>query len=382
MLCTTCSRTSSSRATGTRGSCPRRAASRGWAPKKRRRDRASGRRARRRSAASCAQRSPRCASASRPGSSSCRVSSTPSSEPYSSGPIKESVMLVDKQRAEAYVPEQRYPLPLSSAMPDVWELWQRAKTLEWDPQTDIPWEDLHPERYSTEQLLAAQMYWSRRTWGEYGAISESPALLLRFCLERRHAEASWLMAERLGRYFPQPQNPPTAGAVGTHGVRRMAFDPDTALEGIFASLVCAAEEILIDVFKATVHKATNPAVRRLMELILRDEVRHIAFGWQCLDAWAPSFTAETVRNIEAAVTTMIENVEFRGYRNLWLAIEGGSATPAEIDADRISCEAGLGGNTPEDEMQVFPEFLNKIRKRMAPWGVNIPMFDHPRLGKV
>src|SRR5438094_8069788 len=70
-------------------------------------------------------------------------------------------------------------------MPDVWELWQRAKTLEWDPQTDIPWEDLHPERYSAEQLLAAQMYWSRRTWGEYGAISESPALLLRFCLERR-----------------------------------------------------------------------------------------------------------------------------------------------------------------------------------------------------
>ena len=308
-------------------------------------------------------------------------------------------MLIEKERTGAYVLEQRYPLPLSPAMPDVWDLWRRAKTLEWDPQTHIPWEELHPERYTAEQLLAAQMYWSRRTWGEYGAISESPALLLRFCLERRlpdlqffftmrtmeegrHAEASWLMAERLGRYFPQPQNPPTAGAVGTHGVRRMAFDPETSLEGIFASLVCAAEEILIDVFKATVHKASNPAVRRLMELILRDEVRHIAFGWQCLDTWAPSFTPETVRNIEAAVIAMIENVEFRGYRNLWLAIEGGSATPAEIDADRISCEAGLGGNTPEDEMRVFPEFLRKIRQRMAPWGVNIPMFDHPRLGKV
>ena len=137
-------------------------------------------------------------------------------------------MLTEKERTEAYVPEQRYPLPLRSAMPDVWALWQRAKTLEWDPQTDIPWEELHPERYSAEQLLAAQMYWSRRTWGEYGAISESPALLLRFCLERRlpdlqffftmrtmeegrHAEASWLMAERLGRYFPQPQNPPKIG---------------------------------------------------------------------------------------------------------------------------------------------------------------------------
>src|SRR5438045_1675242 len=176
--------------------------------------------------------------------------------------------------SQTYVPERRFPLELSSAMPEVWELWQRAKTLEWDPQTDIPWEELHPERYSAEQFVAA-------------------------------------------------------------------------------------EEILIDVFKATVHKATNPAVRRLMELILRDEVRHIAFGWQCLDAWAPSFTPETVRNIEAAVTTMIEQVEFRGYRNLWLAIEGGSATPAEIEADRISCEAALGGSTPEDETQVFPAFAAK-----------------------
>src|SRR5256886_10675682 len=94
-------------------------------------------------------------------------------------------MLTEKERTEAYVPEQRYPLPLRSAMPDVWELWRRAKTLEWDPQTDIPWEELHPERYSAEQLLAAQMYWSRRTRGESGAISESPALFLRFCPDRR-----------------------------------------------------------------------------------------------------------------------------------------------------------------------------------------------------
>jgi len=50
-------------------------------------------------------------------------------------------MLTEKERTEAYVPEQRYPLPLRSAMPDVWALWQRAKTLEWDPQTDIPWEE-------------------------------------------------------------------------------------------------------------------------------------------------------------------------------------------------------------------------------------------------
>ena len=79
-----------------------------------------------------------------------------------------------------YLTETRYPLELASAMPDVWELWQRAKTLEWDPETDIPWDELHPERYRPDQIMAARLHWSRRTWGEYGAISESPALLLRF----------------------------------------------------------------------------------------------------------------------------------------------------------------------------------------------------------
>ena len=189
------------------------------------------------------------------------------------------------------------------------------------------------------------------------------------------------MAERLGRYFPVAAAP-ADGRRGRHPRgARMAFDPETSLEGIFASLVCAAEEILIDVFKATVHKATNPAVRRLMELILRDEVRHIAFGWQCLDAWAPSFTPETVRNIEAAVTAMIENVEFRGYRNSgWPSRRqrhaGRRSTPIASPARRA------GRQHPEDEMQIFPGFLTEIRKRMAPWGVKIPMFDHPRLGTV
>ena len=47
-----------------------------------------------------------------------------------------------------YLTEARYPLELAPAMPDVWELWQRAKTLEWDPEMDIPWAELHPERYA------------------------------------------------------------------------------------------------------------------------------------------------------------------------------------------------------------------------------------------
>ena len=59
-----------------------------------------------------------------------------------------------------------------------------------------------------------------------------------------------------------------------------------------------------------------------MDLILRDEVRHVAFGWRRLDTWAPSFAPETVRNIERAVITTIVSVEVRGDWNLRHAPEG------------------------------------------------------------
>ena len=42
----------------------------------------------------------------------------------------------------------------------------------------------------------------------------------------------------------------------------------------------------------------------------------------------------------------------------------------------------LGGSTPEDEMRIFPQFLAKIRARMAPWGVRLPLYQHPRLGRI
>ena len=33
-------------------------------------------------------------------------------------------------------------------------------------------------------------------------------------------------------------------------------------------------------------------------------------------------------------------------------------------------------------MRIFPEFVAKIRARMAPWGVTLPPFKHPRLGTI
>ena len=194
------------------------------------------------------------------------------------------------------VPETRFPIRLGVENRRIRDLFSNATRQQWNPRIDIDWASLHPERYSDEQRTAARMYWSRRAWGEYGAISESPALQIRFLHENcpadmplfftirsqeesRHAEVCYLMAEHLGGYFGAPASEVAQGAVATHGIRNMALDPETSLEGTIASLVCAAEEIAFDVFRHLVEITANPVARQVSKMILRDEVRHCAFGW-------------------------------------------------------------------------------------------------------
>ena len=112
-------------------------------------------------------------------------------------------------------PEQRFPLRLGVEIRKVRDLFRAATRNQWDPRTDIDWSALDGLDIDDAHRTAARMYWSRRAWSEYGAISESPALLIRFCQERRepdlrffftirtqeesrHAEACYLMAEHLG----------------------------------------------------------------------------------------------------------------------------------------------------------------------------------------
>ena len=155
-------------------------------------------------------------------------------------------------------------------------------------------------QFDDEQREAARNWWSRRGWGEYGAISESPTLSVRFTQDRlpvemalffalrtqeeaRHAETCYRMAERLGGYIPAPVHADLTKAIGSHGVRKMALDPQTSVEQIIAALVCGLEEYAFDWFKLMIDKATHPVANRALRLILRDEVRHCAFGWHFIE---------------------------------------------------------------------------------------------------
>ena len=152
------------------------------------------------------------------------------------------------------MPESRFPIRLGVENQRIRNLFHNATSQQWNPATDIAWADVHPEQYSDEQRQAARMYWSRRAWGEYGAISESPALQIRYCHEHcppdmalfftirsqeeaRHAEVCYRMAEALGGYYEEPSVKAFQGSVATHGIRKMALDPQYSLEGTIAALV-------------------------------------------------------------------------------------------------------------------------------------------------
>ncbi|WP_162960936.1 hypothetical protein, partial [Pseudomonas aeruginosa] len=60
--------------------------------------------------------------------------------------------------------EQRFPLNLGEMLPRVERIWTVAKGSNWDPVTDIPWNQLDLGKYTEEELYAARVFWSRRAW--------------------------------------------------------------------------------------------------------------------------------------------------------------------------------------------------------------------------
>jgi hypothetical protein len=293
-------------------------------------------------------------------------------------------------------PESRFPLAMDTAIPKIRDLYLAATRNQWDPQRDIDWSALDPDAFDDEHREAARNWWSRRGWGEYGAISESPTLSVRFTQDRlpvemalffalrtqeeaRHAETCYMMAERLGGYIPAPVHADFTKAIGSHGVRKMALDPGTSVEQIIAALVCGLEEYAFDWFKLMIDKATNPVANRALRLILRDEVRHCAFGWYFIESRLPHMSAEEIERMRQAFIDTTVNVELGGYRVPWLAPQS-PITDEENRIDLLTYEAGLGAQLEAEEKPVFTACVQRVRQRFAGLGIAIPQFTHPKLG--
>lgn len=294
-------------------------------------------------------------------------------------------------------PEQRFPINVATSIPKIRDLYQSATRNQWDPRTDVDWDLLDPDSIPDEQREAARLWWSRRGWGEYGAVSESPAMIVRFYRdhlptelalfftirsqeEARHAEACYLMAEKLGGWVPEPQVKDFENAVSTHGVRKMALDPDTSVEMIFSALILTLEEYAFDWFRLMVESASNPVANRVLKLIMRDEIRHCAFGWTYMEQRMPHLSEEERERVRQAAIHATEQVELTGYRVPWMAADS-EATRIENEIDRLTWEAGLGATVEEAEKPVFVSCVQRVRRKFAGIGIDLPMFHHPKIGE-
>lgn len=323
-------------------------------------------------------------------------------------------------------PERRFPIETDRHAPRIGDLYRASLNTQWNPATDIDWSEVDVADIDPRQLVGARLRWSRSAWGEYGAISESPALQLRFYHERlepeiwqffamrtqeeaRHAEVCYRYAECLGGYYAEPpsgelaeylapagaqaKTSPAAIAPApampadrattlySHGVRRMALDPRFTTESIIAGLVCASEEVTFDQFIHMIEITPDPVAKHVLTLIARDETRHVAFGWRYIESRLDRLDKAGIDSIREGLETFIEEVELKGHHHPWLRPDTPTSR-AEMEAFRLTHEAGLGASIEELEKPVFVDTIARIRRRVKNWGITLRSFHHPRLGAV
>lgn len=293
--------------------------------------------------------------------------------------------------------EKRFPLNLHPVFPDIRSLWDMSNKHAWDPNTAIPWDQFDAKKYSREQLDAARLYWSRRAWTEYTGTAESPAVLLRLIMEpdreidaklfwsvqtleeTRHCIASYMLAEKLGGYHSAPPSSPPK-STSHRGIREKVLNPNISFEAFVIAHICIGETIAAKMFEERYRACTDPVAKELVRLILKDETRHIQFGWRYMAHKVKTFTPELIAEMERIAVDVMENSELKGFHCIWMVPN--QHTQALIDANNITAAAGLGGATPERELAALIESVGDIRRNMAPWGITIPIFDHPQFGRI
>lgn len=297
----------------------------------------------------------------------------------------------------AILVEQRFPLGLNTRIESIRSLYEQAKVGRWDPYRDVTWEDLRIGDFDTPTCESARRVWSRRAWTEYTGLAETPALLVRFCLELgreadpkyfltvRNTEEAWhiecfhQIAERLGGYLNRPDNAAWEPVFNQQRYR-VALDGRQPLDP-YVAVHCAMEDGLeFDLSVLYRQHSTQPAVATVMERITAAKQRHAAFGWLYLQARAAQMDAPARAAVAAHIVRWIEDVLWKGYHVPTLSTE----IPTALDtADRLLlARAGLGAAEAADEEAVVVDWLARSRQRLAELDITLPPIRHARLGRV
>jgi hypothetical protein len=302
------------------------------------------------------------------------------------------------QAQEKRFVERRFPLQFAPEVPALRELYSQAKGFRWNPETDIAWDRFEPARYAKDAREAARRTWSRRAWGVYPGLTESTALLIRFCLESgrlgmdaklflsfrpaeeaKHLEVCHMLAERLGGYEPEPGEAGLARA-SNHPFAQAALDPDLPVEAYIAALGALDDQLDLNLCLSHLQHAKDEVVRAALRLIAGDRQRHVVFAWTLLGSRVPALDERARAAVAETVHDLLVNVILAGYRNTWLLPE--KSREPWLAAEQEAARAGLGASTVTQERSVLRATIAQVRERLAVWKIDVPAVKHPELGTI
>jgi hypothetical protein len=302
------------------------------------------------------------------------------------------------QAQEKRFVERRFPLQFAPEVPALRELYSQAKGFRWNPETDIAWDRFDPARYAKDAREAARRTWSRRAWSVYPGLTESTALLIRFCLESgslgmdaklflsfrpaeeaKHLEVCYMLAERLGGYEPEPGEPGLARA-SNHPFAQAALDRDLPVEAYIAALGALDDQLDLNLYLSHLQHAKDETVRAALRLIAGDRQRHVVFAWALLGSRVPALDARARAAVAQTVHEMLVTVILAGYRNTWLLPE--KSREPWLAAEQEAARAGLGASTVTQERTVLRATIAQVRERFAVWKIDVPAVKNPELGTI
>jgi hypothetical protein len=279
--------------------------------------------------------------------------------------------------------ERRFPLHLEPSIGSIRDLYDQAKQARWDPDRDIPWGQFDPSRYTQQTLAAARLSWSRRAWTEYGGLPETPALIIRFCLEHeresdpkyfltvRNTEEAWHLecchrfAELCGGYIAEPASA-AYRALFNQGLHREALDASRSLDAYVAAHIGIQDGLDLELCRLHRDNAADPVARAILDRLGADKTRHAAFGWFYLESRAAGWGEAERQTIAAEIEHVVADIELAGFHCVWLAGE----TAADIAAaDRLTRDAGLGAATRDEEEPVLRRFLGEASAQFGRLGI-------------
>ncbi|WP_144114254.1 hypothetical protein [Paraburkholderia sp. BCC1886] len=281
--------------------------------------------------------------------------------------------------------ERRFPIALSRQIDSIRDLYDLAKQSRWNPLTDIAWARLDTGAYSADALLAARLVWSRRAWLEYPRLSDTPATLIRFCLEPdresdpkyfltvKNTEEAWqietyhTLANALGGYFDRP---PQARDESLFDQFRhvSALRAEDSLDAHFTAHCVVEAEVELQLYRAYLDNTTDPVVRQALEQIVTAKERHARFGWLYLDVRSPVWDEAARAAIVERVLTYIAKVALGGLHSALLA----GQSELESATDRTAL-AGLGAVSAQQEVDVLLGALRDSVKRLNALGLDIAL---------